>query len=152
MDTRVVNCPRFNQQKINFTRQLSCHRREYLFDYDRHQDRNGITIVEGVVFRSAPEHKIRTANMQSFLHRMTRDTVQQKFCTDFFRSRYERSRMKVVMRSAILWDFTRPRMAVSCRRFGTTYRSQLRGSSSPRRTLRMGSTFSSRNVGKKLPF
>jgi hypothetical protein len=59
--TRAVSSPSFNQQTINVTRQLSCHRREYLIDYGRHQDRQGITTssVEGVIFRSAPEHKIR---------------------------------------------------------------------------------------------
>ena len=60
-DTRVVTSPSFNQQIINVTRQLNCHRREYLIDYNRHQDRQGIktSSVEGVIFRSAPEHKIR---------------------------------------------------------------------------------------------
>ena len=60
-DTRVVASPSFNQQTINVTRQLGCHRREYLIDYNRHQYRQGITTssAEGVIFRSAPEHKIR---------------------------------------------------------------------------------------------
>jgi hypothetical protein len=60
-DTRVVTSPTSYQQTIKVTRQLSCHRREYLIDYNRHQNRQGITSssVEGVIFRSAPEHKIR---------------------------------------------------------------------------------------------
>ena len=37
------------------------------------------------------------------------------------------------MRSALSWDFTQERMAIPYRRFGTTYRSHLQGSSSPRR-------------------
>lgn len=65
-DTRVVTSPTFNQQTINVTRQVSCHRRECLIDYNRHQDRKGITTssVEEVIFRSAPEHKIRDSECE----------------------------------------------------------------------------------------
>jgi len=34
---------------------------------------------------------------------------------------------------ASFWDLTQCRIFVPCRRFGTTYRSHLQGSSSPRR-------------------
>ena len=44
------------------------------------------------------------------------------------------------MRSAIVWDLTRPWMVVPYRRFGITYRSNLQGSSRP-----------SKNVGTELP-
>jgi len=65
-DTRVYTSPTFNQQTINVTRQLSCHRHEYLIDYNRHQDRKGITAssVEGVIFMSAPENKIRDSEYE----------------------------------------------------------------------------------------
>jgi hypothetical protein len=63
VDTGVVTCPTFNQQTINVTRQLSCHRREHFIDYNSHQCRNGITIpsVDGVIFSSAPKHKVRSS-------------------------------------------------------------------------------------------
>jgi hypothetical protein len=65
-DTRVVTSLTFNPQTINVTGQLSCHRREYLIDYNRHQGRQGITTsaVEGVIFRSTPEHKIRDSEYE----------------------------------------------------------------------------------------
>lgn len=64
--TRVVTTPTSNQQTINVTRQLSFHRRENLIDYNRHQDRQGITAssVKGVIFMSAPEHKIRDSEYE----------------------------------------------------------------------------------------
>jgi hypothetical protein len=34
----------------------------------------------------------------------------------------------MLMRSALLWDITRLRVVIVCRRFGTTYRSHLHGS------------------------
>ena len=40
------------------------------------------------------------------------------------------------MRSSLFWDDTDRRLVVSYRRFGTTYRSHRRGSSSPRRILK----------------
>lgn len=65
-DTRIVTSPTFNQQTTNVTSQLSCHRRECLIGYNRHQDRKGITAssVEGLIFRSAPEHKIRDSEYE----------------------------------------------------------------------------------------
>jgi len=52
------------------------------------------------------------------------------------------------MRSALFWDITQRTAVISYRRFGTTYRSPLRGSKNPRRK---GPKWLSRNVGKDLP-
>jgi hypothetical protein len=54
-DTRVVTSPTLKQKTINVTSQLSRH---HLIDYNRHQDRQGITTssVEGTIFRSTSEH------------------------------------------------------------------------------------------------
>jgi len=54
------------------------------------------------------------------------------------------------VKSVLVWDFTQCRLAVSYRRFGTTYRSNLQGSSIL--TLENGTDKLSRNVGEKLPF
>ena len=53
-------------------------------------------------------------------------------------------------------NFTQCRLVVCCRRFGTTYRSHLEGSSSPPLkldclTIEYGTNSLSRNVGNKLP-
>ena len=39
------------------------------------------------------------------------------------------------MSSALLWDFTRRRMLIPCRRFGTIYQSHFQGSSNSRRLI-----------------
>jgi hypothetical protein len=49
-------------------------------------------------------------------------------------------------RSALFWDFTQCKMLVPCRRFGTTYRSNLQGS-----TLADETDGLSQSFGKKLP-
>jgi len=41
------------------------------------------------------------------------------------------------MRSALFWDLTKRRIVVSYRWYGTTYRSQLQGSSIPRKMSRL---------------
>jgi hypothetical protein len=65
----------------------------------------------------------------------------------------------MLMTSALFWDITQRRVVILYRRFGTTYRSNLKGSSYHEvmksfldfLTREDGTDMLSRNVGKQLP-